>query len=150
MGLERRVRRVLAYDLTMRRLFLCFLLCLMPLRLWAGAWMMPMAVSLAHHTEAVVNQAPHADVAHDCHDTLALAGSAHEAHGTHDAVADAGVQKADCHDGACQLCGVCHQSASLMAVPLVLPVFQTHPLPGGGPQPHAAVVSSPLIKPPIS
>lgn len=151
MGLKRRVRRVLAYDLTMRRLFLCFLLCLMPLRLWAGVWM-PMAASFAHHTEAAVsaNQAPHADAAHDCHDTLALAGSAHEAHGTHDAVADAALQKADCHDGTCQLCGVCHQSVSLTAWPQLVPVFQAHPQPGTESQPHAAMASSPLIKPPIS
>lgn len=144
----------------MRRLFLCFLLCLMPLRLWAGVWM-PMAASFAHHTEAAVsaNQAPHADAAHDGHDALAPAGSAHEvheahkshdAHGTHDAVADAAVQKADCHDGACQLCGVCHQSVSLTAWPQVVPVFQAHPQPGAEPQPHAAMAASPLIKPPIS
>lgn len=171
----------MAYHFSMRHLFICFLLCLMPLRLWAGVWM-PMAQGAAHHPQTGVsaNPTPHAGAAHDCHGAQVVGVAGHEAHGTHamtdaqalsavpqasealvdvaqgleaggDAAAvDVAQATADCHDGTCQLCGVCHQSASLTAMPLVLPVFPTHALPAGGPQPPAAGVSVPLIKPPIS
>lgn len=174
----------MAYDLSMRRLFLCFLLCLMPLRLWAGVWM-PMAQAAAHHpqTDVSATPAPHAGAAHDCHGAQVVGAAGHAAHGMHamtdaqawqgtpqahsalahlaqapevavaveaDVDADLATAPADCHDGSCQLCGVCHQSASLTAMPLVLPVFPTHALPGAVPQLHAAGVSSLLIKPPIS
>ncbi len=87
----------------------------------------------AHTALAHVAQAPEAPVAVEA-----------------DVDADLAIAPADCHDGSCQLCGVCHQSASLMAMPLVLPVFPTHALPGAVPQLHAAGVASLLIKPPIS
>jgi len=144
---QRLPRQVFAYDLTMRRLFLCFLLCLVPLRLWAGVWM-PMAQSVAHHPETTVSAspAPHAEAVHDCHETMAESGSAYQAQGWHD------VQNAtaDCHDGNCQLCGVCHQSLSLAAWPWRLPVVQAQPWPVAVLQAHAAMALSPLIKPPIS
>jgi hypothetical protein len=143
----------------MRRLFLCFLLCLLPLRLWAGVWM-PMAEGVVHHTETTASQsthASHADACHNGHDAQALAGSAHEVHISHgapDAVADtdadAVASQAVCHDGTCQLCGVCHQGVSLTVWPQWMPVFQTHPQPGLEPQPQAGMARSPLIKPPIS
>jgi hypothetical protein len=134
----------------MRRLFFCFLLCLMPLRLWAGAWM-PISesgspqiavlntASLAQHTEALA--------VHDCHE--AMAEPMPETH-TQLALHDVPVQAADCHDGHCQLCGVCHQGLSLTAWPLVLPVFQAHLLPVSATWAHGARMSAPLIKPPIS
>lgn len=138
----------------MRRLFLCFLLCLMPLRLWAGAWM-PVAESGAHHPSAVtvLSLAQHApaEAVHDCHDAMAAwVPDAHASHVQPAAQPDSGVQNADCHDGTCQLCGVCHQSASLTAWPLVLPVFQAHPLPVGASVAHLALTAPPLTKPPIS
>ena len=141
----------------MHRIFLCFLLCLMPLRLWAGAWM-PVVQGGSHHAAVVTSvsstQHAQADEGHDCHE--AMAASAPEAHATHavhaqpTAQADPGGQNADCHDGTCQLCGVCHQSVSLTAWPLVLPVFQAHPLPVGASLAHLARTAPPLIKPPIS
>ncbi|MEK7346806.1 MAG: hypothetical protein AAB176_14090 [Pseudomonadota bacterium] len=146
----------------MRRLFLCFLLCLMPLRLLAGVWM-PMAQGLAYPLEAPVSAslASHADAGHAGHEfmDMAVAGSAHkmhEAHALHElhevpnTAVDAAASKADCHDGGCQLCGVCHQSANLMVWPWGLAVVQAQPVPETVPQPQAAMVLSPLIKPPIS
>ena len=125
----------------------------MPLRLWAGAWM-PVAQSDSHHSfEATALSSAHhapADAAHDCHEAMTAAVS--EAHATHAYTAaqhDPGVQNADCHDGTCQLCGVCHQSASLTAWPLVLPVFQAHTLPVGAALTHVVRTAPPLTKPPI-
>jgi hypothetical protein len=48
------------------------------------------------------------------------------------------------------LCGVCHQGLSLTAWPLVMPVFQAHPLPVSAAWAHVASTSAPLTKPPIS
>ena len=141
----------LAYDLTMRRLFLCFLLCLMPLRLWAGVWM-PMAQSGSHHAPSLAHvslaQPAEVELGHDCHE--AMAASVHEATAQTPSSLGTAVQKADCQDGTCQLCGVCHQSASPVAWPVFVPVFQAHPLPVGAPLAHVARTSPPLIKPPIS
>jgi hypothetical protein len=141
----------LAYDLAMRRLFLCFLLCLMPLRLWAGVWM-PMAQSGSHHapTLAHVGLAQHdeAPAAHHCHE--AMAQSAHQPQLQTLSSLGSVVQKADCQDGTCQLCGVCHQSASPVTWPVFVPVFQAHPLPVGASLAHVARSSPPLTKPPIS
>jgi hypothetical protein len=64
-------------------------------------------------------------------------------------VADIGAQKADCHDGTCQLCGVCHQTASLMPWAFVLPVIQIHSQPIGAFVAPLAQHAQPLIKPPI-
>ncbi len=146
--------RAFAYDLNMRRFFLCFLLCLMPLRLWAGVWM-PMSESASHHPSAVTMvssaQRAQADAVHDCHEAMAV--FVPEAHATHVQPAAqpySDVQNAACHDGTCQLCGVCHQSASLAAWPLVLPVFQVHPLPVGASLAYLALTVPPLTKPPIS
>ncbi|PUE52245.1 hypothetical protein B9Z45_13990 [Limnohabitans sp. 2KL-17] len=134
----------------MRSLFLCFLLCLIPLRLWAGSWM-PITASSSHHLPvlATVSPAHHneAHAAHDCHE--ALVEPLHEAHAQL-ALLDASVQQGDCHDGNCQLCGVCHQGLSLTQWPLVMPVFQAHPLPVGASLAHVVRSSPPLIKPPIS
>jgi hypothetical protein len=138
-------RQVFAYDQKMRRFFLCFLLCLMPLRLWAGAWM-TMPESSAHHLPTQVHASAmpqaglEAQAAHDCHESMAPS----------QAVSDDAHPRADCHDATCQLCGVCHQSATLAWWPLVLPVFQSHPLPIGEARQPAGRATSPLIKPPIS
>jgi hypothetical protein len=133
----------------MRCLFLCFLWCLMPLRLWAGA-SMPMAHS-GSHLAAVATASPaqhtKTPAAHDCHG--AMAEPMPETH-TQLALHDVPVQAADCHDGHCQLCGVCHQGLSLMSWPLVMPVFQAHPLPVSATWAHGARMSAPLMKPPIS
>jgi hypothetical protein len=133
----------------MRRLFLCFLLCLMPLRLWAGAWM-PMAHSGSHPADvAASSPAQHneAPAAHDCHEVMAEPmPETHAQLALHDGPG----QAADCHDGHCQLCGVCHQGLSLTAWPLVLPVLQAHPLPVSASWVHLARTSAPLTKPPIS
>jgi hypothetical protein len=134
----------------MRRLFLCFLLCLMPLRLWAGAWM-PISESGAPQLGALTaaSQVQHTEAfaAHDCHE--AMAEPLPETHAQL-ALHDVPVQAADCHDDHCQLCGVCHQGLSLTAWPLVLPVFQAHPLPVSAAWAHVASTSAPLTKPPIS
>jgi hypothetical protein len=134
----------------MRRLFLCFLLCLMPLRLWAGAWM-PMAHSGSHGAAvsgtAIPTQHTEAIAAHDCHE--AMSEPVPETHAQF-ALHDVPVQAADCQDDHCQLCGVCHQGLSLTAWPLVMPVFQAHPLPVSATWAHMARMSAPLIKPPIS
>lgn len=140
----------MAYDLKMRRLFLCFMLFLMPLRLWAGAWM-PILESGSHPLDAVTVAIPaqHTEmpVAHDCHEAMAESLTQdHAPLALHDAV----IQQADCHDGHCQLCGVCHQGLSLTAWPLVLPVLQAHPLPVSAFWVHMARTSAPLTKPPIS
>ncbi len=145
----------------------------MPLRLLAGVWM-PMAqgtpLGMAHHPEATVSasQAPLAQAAHDCHEAVpaemtgAVEGLVHQRHNAHEGhqvqpghelqntAVDAVATKADCHDGSCQLCGVCHHSGSLMAVPWALPIAQAQPWPVAVPQAHAAMVLPPLIKPPIS
>ena len=132
----------------MRRFFLCFLLCLMPLRLWAGVWM-PTASSGSHHAPALEHvslaQSAEPGMAHNCHQ--AMTGSAHEAKAP--TSLDTVVQKADCQDGTCQLCSVCHQSASPVAWPVFLPVFQAHPLPVGASLAHVVRTSPPLTKPPI-
>ena len=134
----------------MRRFYLCFLLCLMPLRLWAGAWM-PMPVSGSHHLAVLptANSVQHTETheAHDCHE--AMAEPLTEAHAQL-SLNDVAVQADDCHDGHCQLCGVCHQGLSLTSWPLVLPVFQAHPLPISTSWMHLARRSAPLTKPPIS
>ena len=135
---------MLAYDLKMRRYFLCFLLCLMPLRLWAAAWM-PMAESSAHHqaqsnASAMQHAGVEANAAHDCHEGVAPSQVSND---------DATTQT-DCHDATCQLCGVCHQSASLAVWPTLLPMFQSHARPIGEARQPAGQATSPLIKPPIS
>lgn len=134
----------------MRRYFLCFLLCLMPLRLWAGAWM-PIAPSSSHplSAQATLNTAQHteASAAHDCHEAMAQPLPPSHAQL---ALPDAALQQADCHEANCQLCGVCHQGLSLTAWPLVWPVFQAYPLPVSPSWAHVAPTSEPLIKPPIS
>jgi hypothetical protein len=66
------------------------------------------------------------------------------------ALHDGLVQAADGHDDHCQLCGVCHQGLSLTAWPLVMSVFQAHPLPVSAAWAHVASTSAPLTKPPIS
>ncbi len=133
----------------MRRLFLCFLLCLMPLRLWAGAWM-PMAHSGSHHADVATSslaQHTEAPAAHDCHGSMVQTlPETHAQLALHDGL----VQAADGHDDHCQLCGVCHQGLSLTAWPLVMPVFQAHPLPVSAAWAHVASTSAPLTKPPIS
>jgi hypothetical protein len=129
----------------MRRFFLCFLLCLMPLRLWAGAWM-PMAESSAHavptptHTMAVDHAVTEVNAAHDCH----------QVDGAPVMATTAAMPEADCHDASCQLCGVCHQSAGLAVWPAVLPVVQSYALPVGESHQPAGLAFSPPIKPPIS
>ena len=133
----------------MRRSFLCFLLFLMPLRLWAGAWM-PIAQSGSHHlpVSATASLAQHTETlaAHDCHE--AMSEPVPETHAQL-ALHDVAVQAADCHDEHCQLCGVCHQGLSLTAWPLVMPVFQAYPLPVSATWAHVARMSAPLTKPPI-
>ena len=133
----------------MRRLFLCFLLCLMPLRLWAGAWM-PISESGSLHLAVMTTASPaqHTEVlaAHDCHE--AMSEPVPETHAQL-ALHDVAVQSADCHDDHCQLCGVCHQGLSLTAWPLVMPVFQAYPLPVSATWAHVARMSAPLTKPPI-
>jgi hypothetical protein len=141
----------LAYDLVMRRVFLCFLLCLMPLRLWAGAWM-PTVEALSHPafatpTDSTV-QPGEAHATHHGHETQSEAMNM--AHAQPAWLTDASDGNADCHDGTCQLCGVCHQSLSLLVWALPLPVFQAHPLPISTMWAHVARMSAPLIKPPIS
>jgi hypothetical protein len=114
----------------------------MPLRLWAGVWM-PMAHTAALPAEALASVAVvHDAAAHPCHDT-------HTPESTPAPQATSGAHDPDCHDGACQLCGVCHQSVGLTAWPLALAVFQVHPQPLGLHPLHAAVASPPLTKPPI-
>jgi hypothetical protein len=139
-----------AYDLTMRRLFICFLLCLMPLRLWAGAWM-PISESGSHHPTvlATVSPAQHTETpaAHDCHGVMAQTLPETEAQ---PASLNTAAQQTDCHDDHCQLCGVCHQGLSLTAWPLVMPAFQAQPLPVSAAWARVASTSAPLIKPPIS
>jgi len=142
----------LAYDLKMRRFFLWFLLCLMPLRLWAGAWM-PMAQTAAHLgpqslSVTHVAQAVQAPTQHDCHE--AAAKPAPEAHASAAMSIETTAQKSDCQDGTCQLCGVCHQSASLPAWPVLASIFQSHALPVGAALTHVARTAPPLTKPPIS
>jgi hypothetical protein len=134
----------------MRRLFLCFLLCLMPLRLWAGAWM-PMAQTGVHPAAVLATASPaqhtQAIASHDCHEATAEPLPQTHAQLALHAVP---VQAADCHDGHCQLCSVCHQGLSLTAWPLVVPVFQAHLLPVSATWAHEARMSGPLTKPPIS
>jgi len=95
--------------------------------------------SPAQHTEALA--------AHDCHE--AVSDPSPETHAQL-ALDDVPVLAADCHDDLCQLCGVCHQGLSLTAWPLVMLVFQAHPLPVSATWAHVARMSAPLIKPPIS
>jgi hypothetical protein len=144
------VLRSWAYDSDMRRLFLCFLLCLMPLRLWAGAWM-PFSESGSHPPAvlATVSPAQHTEMptAHDCHGTVAQTLTEAQAQ---PALSNTAFQQTDCHDDHCQLCGVCHQGLSLTAWPSVMPVLLAHPLPVSVSRVHLARTSAPLTKPPIS
>jgi hypothetical protein len=130
----------------------------MPLRLWAGAWM-PMAESVVHPVQALVSVSQgHPDgTSHDCHETSSVLTPAAQlaqfkqvTQLTHEAAVDACGQTTECHDGACQLCGVCHQSASPVTLAFALPGVQVHPLPGVTAQHRAATAQAPLIKPPIS
>ncbi len=132
----------------MSRWFLCFLLCLMPLRLWAGVWM-PMAQSNLHHGLDSANHTQRVEVgsAHDCHEVMAA--SPHDADTQLQAMPETTEQKADCHDGTCQLCGLCHLSANLAIWPVMVSVFQAHPQPLGVTLAHVARTAPPLIKPPI-
>ena len=151
----------------MRRFFICFLLCLMPLRMWASAWM-PMAENTAFATavQASMNHEGmhhegmnHASLTHEgvaCHEALQAiepqeSGSmGFAALADQDVAADVAMQKGACHDGHCQFCGVCHQTASPMGLTFVKPVFKSYPLPLSVLRYEAGVVSPPLIKPPIS
>jgi hypothetical protein len=141
----------------------------MPLRLWAGVGML-MAPNGWHHTPTPTSaptpislavattgtQAAPAQAGHDCHEAVTLASHEAPTHTTH--VADHGPQHgsqhgpqtADCQDGACQLCGVCHQTASLMPWVLGVPLIQIHPQPIGAFVAPLAQPAQPLIKPPIS
>lgn len=132
----------------MRRAFLCFLLFLMPLRLWAGVWM-PMAPSTAHPAHAMVPVTAHAEVEalHNCHEAQALL--VHNAHLPQPETPDSNGHKADCHDATCQLCGVCHQSANLAVWPAIAAVFQAHSQPVGATLAPVVRSAPPLIKPPI-
>lgn len=138
----------LPYDLAMRRWFLCFLLFLMPLRLWAGVWM-PMVPSASHPALATVAVTAHAEVEalHDCHEAQAV--SVHKAHLPQPETPDSTGQTTDCHDATCQLCGVCHQSANLAVWPVMASVFQAHPQPVGATLVPILSTAPPLIKPPI-
>lgn len=151
----------------MRRIFICFLLCLMPLRMWASAWM-PMTENTAF-TSAVHASMKHEGMNHEgmnhegmhhanqsCHEalqasepleanTLGLAAQSDPNPAT-----DVAMQKGACHDGHCQFCGVCHQTASPLGLTFVVPVFQSHPLPLSALRHPIGVASPPLIKPPIS
>ena len=148
---------VLAYDSTMRRFVLCFLVCLLPLRLWAGAWM-PMVQGLAPpQSAAVLTSSAHHPAAqvdaehHDCHDAP-LAVQAMEAPAAADVLGalTGDVQHSDCHDGSCSLCGVCHQSAHVAVWPWVVSVPRSYSLPLGPPRQPAGQAFAPPLKPPIS
>jgi hypothetical protein len=132
----------------MRRLVLCFLLFLMPLRLWAGVWM-PMAPSALQAGLAQVAVTAHLEVEtlHDCHEAQPV--SLHDAYLPQPETLDLNGQKADCHDATCQLCGVCHQSANLAVWPVMGLVFQAHPQPVGATLVPIVRTAPPLIKPPI-
>ena len=141
----------------MRRFFICFLLCLMPLRLWAGVWM-PMAENFAF-TSPVQASMSHEGMDHKgmtCHEGMETseplkAGSLDlAAESTGDLVTDVAMQKGACHDGHCQFCGVCHQTASPVVWTFTVSVSQSHPLPLSVLRHDAGVASPPLIKPPIS
>ncbi len=108
-----------------------------------------MAQSASHHSPQSVSVAQKAQVQalHDCHETRAE--PVHEAHVSAQAHADTAMQKSDCQDGTCQLCSVCHQSASLPTWPVLATIFQTHALPVGASLTHVARTAPPLIKPPI-
>lgn len=152
-GLTPSVLRGGVYDPAMRRLFLCLLLCLMPLRLWAGAWM-PMAHSGSHPAAVAATASPaqHTEAlpAHDCHGSMAeFVPDTHAELTLHDVPVEP-VDGHVGHDDHCQLCGVCHQGLSLTAWPHVVSVLQAHPLPVSVSWGHLTLTSAPLTKPPIS
>jgi hypothetical protein len=91
-------------------------------------------------TMAVQHAVVDVNAVHDCH----------EVDGAPEMAALAAMPEADCHDASCQLCGVCHQSASLAVWPAVLPGVQSYALPVGESQQPAGQAFSPPIKPPIS
>lgn len=95
--------------------------------------------SSAQHTEVPAAHVCHEAMAEPLSQDHALLATLHDSK-----------QPSDCHDGHCQLCGVCHQGLSLTAWPLMLPVFQAHPLPISASWMHLARTSAPLTKPPIS
>lgn len=146
----------------MRRFFICFLLCLMPLRMWASAWM-PMTESMAFSSAAQASM-NHEGMNHEamhlanlnCHETAKASAPQqegaidHAAHSGQDLVVDVAMQKDACHDGHCQFCGVCHQSASPVDLKFVALEVQGYPLPLSVLSLEAGVASPPLIKPPIS
>ncbi len=146
----------------MRRIFICFLLCLMPLRMWASAWM-PMTENTAF-TSAVHASMNHEGMHHEgmnhanqsCHEALQASGPLEAntlglaAQSVPNSATDVAMQKGACHDGHCQFCGVCHQTASPLGLTFVVPVFQSHPLPLSALRHPIGVASPPLIKPPIS
>ncbi|MEY4447046.1 MAG: hypothetical protein RLZZ433_61 [Pseudomonadota bacterium] len=97
--------------------------------------------------EATLVKTALSEVAHECHEPMVQVSHEDQSHAP--VVADIGAQKADCHDGTCQLCGVCHQAASLMPWAFVLPVIQIHSQPIGAFVAPLAQHAQPLIKPPI-
>lgn len=131
----------------MNRLFVCFLLCLMPLRLWAGAGM-NVTGHAGHLSQAPQQARLAADMVHPCHETVAEAF--HEADEQLPAPEDTVHLKAGCQDGACQLCAVCHQSTGPAAWLWLQPQTLVHPLPASPLWAHAVCISSPLTRPPIS
>lgn len=155
-----------AYDSNMRRFVLCLLLCLMPMRLWAGAWMptvqglehpQPTAVltSSAHHPAALMDAGHPAALVggehHGCHDTP-LVVQAMESLVATEVFGALGEdsQHSDCHDGTCQWCGVCHQSAHVAVWPWFLPVHPSYSLPLGPLRQSAGQAFALPLKPPIS
>lgn len=132
----------------MRRLFLCFLLCLMPLRLWAGVWM-PVESGASHHNLESANLAHQTEIGadHGCHEVMAAL--THDDNAQLSSTAQTTGQKAEGHDATCQLCGVCHQSANLAVWHAMAPVFQVHQQPVGAILTPIVRTPPPLIKPPI-
>jgi len=112
---------------------------------------MPILESGSHHldvlTTATLTEQAQTPAAHDCHPVMAEHLSETYAQLAPD---DELVQQGDCHDGHCQVCGVCHQGLSLTSWPVLQHGVLAHPLPVSASWVHRARSSAPLTKPPIS
>lgn len=128
----------------MRTLWLCLLIALMPLRLWAGSAM------LVEHAAAPVGATVQALAAdHPCHTPPALAQVPHALHIDH-AHAPDGASQPDTKHLSCTACDLCHT----VAHPLVTAWLALQVAPQPPPAHRAAAPANarlaPAFKPPIA
>jgi len=134
-----------------RTLVLLLMVCLLPLRAWAGD-----AMALAHadawHGAATAQATPAQPHAH-CHGTEAAeaADTTHATHGgSHGASHGSGPDNGHAHDhaSACTGCDICHSQVACDAAPVWLAALLPAPPLAHGPLRFASAPPLPRFKPP--